>query len=348
MVIFLASCKRCPGAIVKRTKRSARIAAVALAFVAHYMLQDRPRPAVQSNASRSARFEGDGPATKIRVFYHLFTKSPAEEERVRQIVAEQFGHLDPTRHDTNVSVTSIGHPPSSLPRGAHVAERRDAGGEDRTLRAVWEHCRSSGRRDAKVVYLHSKGSYHATAANERLRDFVTRAALSPACADLPADCDVCSARMSPLPHPHTSGNMWLARCDYVARLFDPAARAEGALPDEMREDGPCRGRGRYLDEHWVHSHPSVRPCDLYPGPFAWAHRRVPEVGKWEAELRPAPRFKFREYVLPGMCMDEHPDTLSIVDFVKLRKQNYEMLYNITDLDESWWGWEFLQRSIADR
>lgn len=350
MVVFLILCKRCPEEIVRRTTRRARIVAVALAFVAGYLLRARPRPAVRGAAPPAAAPDEAGTAPKIRVFYNLFAKGPAEADRVRRIVAEQFAHLDPTLHDGDVAVTSIGHRLDALPPGARVAEHHAAGGEDLTLRAVWRYCRANPRPDVRVVYLHSKGSYHPTAANTRLRDFVTRAALSPACAALPDACDVCSARMSPLPHPHSSGNMWLARCDYVARLFDPAAALGGAgLPAAALEDGPCEGRGRYLGEHWVHSHPSVRPCDVYPGrEFTWAHLRVPAVGSWEGELRPAPRFRFAEYVLPGMCMDEHPETLSILDFVDLRKQNYAMLYNITDLDESWWGWEFLQRSITAR
>ena len=47
-----------------------------------------------------------------------------------------------------------------------------------------------------------------------------------------------------------------------------------------------------------------------------------------------------------MCMDEYPETLRINDFLEVRKQNYELLYNITELEEEWWGWEFLRRSIV--
>ena len=35
------------------------------------------------------------------------------------------------------------------------------------------------------------------------------------------NCNVCSARFSPLPHFHTSGNMWVADCFYVWKLIDP-------------------------------------------------------------------------------------------------------------------------------
>jgi hypothetical protein len=28
----------------------------------------------------------------------------------------------------------------------------------------------------------------------------------------------------------------------------------------------CYATGRYAAEHWAYSHPSVRPCDVYPSP----------------------------------------------------------------------------------
>ncbi|KAL7540337.1 hypothetical protein ACHAXR_011541 [Thalassiosira sp. AJA248-18] len=343
---------RCSEVVVTRTKRSVRIIFVALVFVASYFLLDQLHPVLVLDSvqysNTSAMIHHDAPKSKIHIFYNLFTKSSEDEERVRRIVDEQFGHIDATLHDTNVSITSIGHKLSSIPNNSFIKEHYNEGGEDLTLHAVWQYCKANNHKHAKVVYLHSKGSFHPNESNHRLRNFVTQGALSAECANLPDTCNVCSSRMSPLPHPHTSGNMWLARCDYIAQLIDPLALKDGKLPNKFHEDNPCKGRGRYLGEHWVHSHPSVMPCDLYPGKeFTWAHLRVPS-GDLRKELRRAPRFRFDEYVLPGMCLSEHPETLSINDFVELRKQNYEMLYNITDLEESWWGWEFLQRSIASR
>ncbi|KAL7549812.1 hypothetical protein ACHAWF_013066 [Thalassiosira exigua] len=359
----LARCRRCPELIVSRTRRSVRIVSAACLFAASYLLLLDPggddvrlrrtttgpyyAPPSSSDESDRRPPPPDDDA-KVRIFYNLFTKGPDDEARVRRIVEEQLSLLDPSRHDaTNVSVTSLGHPHASLPPGARIRERLDAGGEEVTLRAVWDHCRSNPRPDAKVAYLHSKGSYHPTSANVRLRAFATSGALSSECASLPPTCDVCSSRMSPLPHPHGSGNMWLARCDYVARLFDPASppRMAGERSKELDGDDPCAGTGRYLSEHWVHSHPSVRPCDLYPGKeFTWAHLHVPGRG-WKKELEAAPRFDFDAYVLPGSCMDERPETLRILDFVRMRREGYERWYNLTDLDEAWWGWDFLRRSI---
>lgn len=343
-----------------KTKRRKRILFVALIFVIGYLLGDLmrnrsdqytiPLSLLAENNNSSVEESRGGYDSKIHIFYNLFTKSALEEERVRHIVDEQFDHINPKLHDANISITSIGHQLSSIPTNSFINAHHDEGGEDLTLHTLWEYCKHNNHPNVKVVYLHSKGSYHPTESNHKLRNFVTRGALSQECANLPNNCNVCSSRMSPLPHPHTSGNMWLARCDYIAQLIDPLALKEGKLPEKFGEDNPCKGRGRYLGEHWVHSHPSVKPCDLYPGKeFTWAHLRVPPIdGDITKQLEVAPRFKFEEYVLPGMCMEDHPETLKIDDFVRLRKENYELLYNSSDLEEDWWGWKFLQRSIDGR
>ena len=367
---LITSCRSCPEIVVTRTTRIDRLILIALLFIATYLvdyklkiyhlaiqrqrLHSRGISSSYTNSSliinnHQQKNDITKSSSKIHIFYNLFTKSAQDEERVQSIIQEQFNLINPKYHNTNVSITSIGYKLSSIPNNVStITQHYNEGGEDLTLHALWKYCKANNHRNVKVVYLHSKGSYHPNESNHRLRNFVTQGALSTECANLPDTCNVCSSRMSPLPHPHTSGNMWLARCDYISKLIDPLAAKEGKLPSKIHEDNPCKGRGRYLGEHWVHSHPSVKPCDLYPGKeFTWAHLRVPQ-GNLQKELMKAPRFKFNEYVLPGMCMDKYPETLSSEDFVELRKQNYELLYNITNLDESWWGWEFLKRSMSNR
>jgi hypothetical protein len=122
---------------------------------------------------------------------------------------------------------------------------------------------------AKVVYLHSKGSFNPMEVNERLRRFQTRGELLEECANLPSSCNVCSSRMSPIPHPHPSWNMWLAKCDYVQKLTNLMTLKKKTK--ELRyspnngnkpRNNACIGKGRFAAEHWIHSHPSVMPCDL--------------------------------------------------------------------------------------
>lgn len=363
--VIVGSCSTYPEKVVTRTRRSHRIILVALIFVASYILGDilNDRSTVQRTNdtsllihSNSTIIENDGQHgntnSKIHIFYNLYTKGAEDEQRVRSIVEEQFNHINPAIHDTNVSITSIGYKLSSIPNNISISQHYNEGGEDLTLHAVWEYCKAKANNnnhhhhdDTKVIYMHSKGSYHPNENNNKLRNFVTQGALSSECATLPHNCNVCSSRMSPLPHPHSSGNMWLARCDYISKLINPLAAKEGQLPPLIHEDNPCKGRGRYLGEHWVHSHPTVLPCDLYPGKeFTWAHLRVP-TGTLQKDLMVAPRFTFQKYVLPGMCMEEYPETLRLEDFIMLRKQNYKLLYNVTELEEDWWGWTFLKRTV---
>jgi hypothetical protein len=158
----------------------------------------------------------DPPGVTTNVFFNVFTKNAADEERVQSIIDEQLSFLIPGEH--KVSITSIGHRLSKLPNET-IRQHYTEANEGMTLHAIWDYCNSNNNHDTKIVYLHSKGSYHDTAENKALRMFLTKGALSKECANLPDACNVCSSRFSPLPHAHTPGNMWLARCDYVAELI---------------------------------------------------------------------------------------------------------------------------------
>lgn len=290
---------------------------------------------------------GGGAADRtIPVFYNVFTQAAADGPQVRAIVDEQLARLRP-EHD--VRVRAIGAAPSLPPR-ARLVRHDAAGTEVDTLDLLWEHCQDPAQAARKVVYLHSKGSYHPSLKNRRLRRFLTRGALSRECAALPDTCDVCSSRMSPVPHPHTSGNMWLARCDYVRRLARPSlfrtAMDQVANYTDIHEtpDGggrkglaenwsPCIGRGRFSAEHWIYSHPTVRPCDLSTSSYVWNYKFVPE---WEMEdalfdLRPAPRFALEQYRVWKTCGEWG---FSLRD----RLTEYRSLYGEAP-SASWWGWK---------
>ena len=81
-----------------------------------------------------------------------------------------------------------------------------------------------------VVDVHSKGSYHPHEFQDQWRDYVTAGALSQECRLMPEHCNMCSSRMSPVPYPHTPGNMWAARCGYISELMDPKAGSYPRLP----------------------------------------------------------------------------------------------------------------------
>jgi hypothetical protein len=205
----------------------------------------------------------------------------------------------------------------------------DKASEEVTLHSLWEHCRENP--SDKVIYLHSKGSFTVKRENDLLRKFLTQGALSKECADLPLTCNVCSSRMSPIPHPHTSGNMWLARCDYVSKLMDPHTFA-AAMKQIGAEVVPwCRGSGRYAAEHWIHSHPAARPCDLHTDPaFVWDYSPLPE-NEFPMELKPAPRYPLAVYVKNQCGKDGQ--------LLQQRLDEYQKLYQVAPTG-AWWGWDF--------
>lgn len=211
------------------------------------------------NVSADVLVPGDMPASPDQrvvedpltpVFYNLYIAKNKDVSRVKSIANEQFALLRPAQQ---VFIRSVGVP---VDLGNATTVRHDAkGSKMETLGLLWRHCQSHA--DDKVVYIHSKGSFHDRGGvNGRLRQFLTRGALSKECSELPATCNVCSSRFSPVPHPHTPGNMWLARCHYVQKLMDPLlfeeamnklVYGEESRPSEV--PAYCIGRDRWSAEH---------------------------------------------------------------------------------------------------
>lgn len=326
----------------------ALILAAAFLFVTNYLLHSTitQNPKQASSEWFLSRAPPEAP-NLIKVFYNLFVARPEDTGRVLAIFNEQIQTIDPNIHDVNISINSIGHWIPYVPK-QYTIEHCAEGGEDMTLHSLWGYCKANNSSESKVVYLHSKGSYHPDENNSRLRRFLTEGALSEECANSPNNCDVCSSRMSTHPHPHTSGNMWLARCSYINKLIDPYTLREGKLPNIYNKDNGCMGFGRYFFEHWVYSHPTVRPCDLYPGKeYTWAYENIPGVN-FVKELKLAPRFEFQVFIdllihNYWYCRNDK-SSQSMRSFLKSRKWSYRQLYNITVLPESWYLWDFLNGS----
>ena len=272
---------------------------------------------------------------RIPVFYNVFSPSSDDVPFVKSIVEEQMGMSLP-RHE--FWVRSIGSS-FEIPNTKLLRQTND-GDEVETLELIWQHCNEFP--SDKVVYIHSKGSFHYNEDNNRLRRFLTRGALSEECADLPDTCNVCSTRMSPMPHPHTSGNMWLARCEYVKRLPQPSKFEElmSQHAEKMHiltEDcHSCFGLGRFSAEHWIHSHPSVKPCDLYSNKdFVADYEKTPEAD-YEMNLELAPRFEIDIYGGPPPCM--------FGQYQHYRLSEYRGLYGEdVVIPDDWYGWKLLKK-----
>ena len=281
----------------------------------------------------------------VAVFYNVFASKIEDLDYVmHDIVKEQMHMINPKLHD--VYVRSIGMPfsfefllnqgnPSKGDLSITRIQHDSTGNEVGTLKLLWDYCNLNPERS--VVYLHSKGSFSRKKSNDQLRKFLTRGALSEECANIPNSCNVCSSRFSPVPHPHTSGNMWLAKCSYVKNLIDPLKfeEAMNKLRTIRRKvTRACVGRGRFAAEHWIHSHPSVKPCDVSDDPsFVWEYQHIPKPD-FKIDLKPAPRFNLTTYFPPNkrFC-----GKFGLVKEDRLME--YRELYG-EEVPDSWWGIDF--------
>ncbi|KAI9028393.1 hypothetical protein DFJ74DRAFT_703371 [Hyaloraphidium curvatum] len=252
---------------------------------------------------------------KLYGFYNIFadrTRAPYAE-----IIADQLAVLNASGTWSmleRVFYNTFGPDGAEivLP-GAPKARRMKhlpAGDELETLGDLWDFCRADP--EAAVLYWHNKGSANPSPINGRFRKALDCAVLTPRCATLMEEYDVCSLRFSAVPYPHFTGNFFWARCDHVARLVDPRMMRDparlAAYGAAAREHGVDKclesyvGLGRYWAEAWVSSLPDFRPADcldartgpdyifagVYENSMAWANlgRACPSIAPgWTADPR---------------------------------------------------------------
>jgi len=271
----------------------------------------------------------------IKVFYNVYANPDDDVAilRAKYYVNEQMAELLP-KHQ--VFIRSIGK--QFEVEDATQIQHDEKGEEVGTLKFLWDHCRETDNPNEKVVYLHNKGSFHPSKENDLLRKWLTRAALSEECSNMPISCDVCSWRFSPLPHPHNSGNMWAARCNYIRKLINPVMfqTSMAQLYHDAGNDAWI-GTGRYAAEHWVHSHPTIQACDVSTSDYVWSYKDLPELHD-DFKLEAAPR-----YHLKGKSFRMARSRPQVITF-EHRWAEYKVLYNETP-PASWFGWKFYNDSI---
>jgi hypothetical protein len=229
------------------------------------------------------------------VFYNIFipsSKGRAGILNALRIVREQLDQIEASYAFTSlkenetltVYFTTIG---VYLPLMKQLCRNRQIrcqhighvsnGFEENTLEPLHEFCQ--GNPDFRVVYLHSKGSFHTQhGENERWRRHMTRAVVSSECLDPPQSCSVCGLLFSPVWTFFFPGNFWTAHCSHVNKLLPPRTFREKMteMVDKLFRLKEARlfdatlfpidtpgylGIGRYSSEHWIASHPDVIPCD---------------------------------------------------------------------------------------
>ena len=193
-----------------------------------------------------------------------------------------------------------------------------AGDEAVTLQRLHEYCVKNPLD--RAIYIHSKGTNTATRSNEVLRNVLMKAVMSTECVDMATSgnstCNsTCSAQLAALPFTAYVGNMWVAECAYVKKLippkdYEPAKQKihkdllnatkrignsrffevnldNGTMSFKLKETALWQinreswiGVARYAMEHWLGSHPDLKPCDV----FSQSDPGTPKIGYRAARL----------------------------------------------------------------
>eukprot|EP00428_Durinskia_dybowskii_P062988 CAMPEP_0170381380 /NCGR_PEP_ID=MMETSP0117_2-20130122/14379_1 /TAXON_ID=400756 /ORGANISM="Durinskia baltica, Strain CSIRO CS-38" /LENGTH=392 /DNA_ID=CAMNT_0010636949 /DNA_START=212 /DNA_END=1390 /DNA_ORIENTATION=- len=219
-------------------------------------------------------------------FYNIFAKGPHFESIVQEQIQMMtktglIEKLDAVYYQTSGDEGlqyKINH--TKFIHHAHVS----GGSELDTLESMYNYCQS--RPATKVLYLHTKGSFHASPANTKFRRLLDCFNLAPHCIQALDTYDTCGMRISPHPMPHYSGNFFWATCRHVKGLVDPSWYRTNdsfiAITDSLNE---CiASSGRYLAEAWVASAPVFKPADCLPvnvgSPYIWGYEfpaAIPET-----------------------------------------------------------------------
>jgi hypothetical protein len=158
------------------------------------------------------------------IFYNLFIVSEQNENynssHMQQIIEEQMMERNMSAPSSTVLYTLIGNNAkkwvttvnSLCGSQCQMREYLQEGDEVHTLQAMWNYCQiqdrsssnvdsNSNNNDQYVTYLHDKGSFHSTDANEQARRLGTKAALE--CRSLmqlyPRKCNVCTSEFHVIP-----------------------------------------------------------------------------------------------------------------------------------------------------
>lgn len=277
----------------------------------------------------------------VSVFYNVFNH---DTELTLPIVREQLATVRSSPISANITklyYVTIGksfHFPT-CPECHHLAHY-DEGQENQTLQHLYDYC--TANPSERVIYMHSKGSYHPSKANDKFRSFLMNV-FSEQCLQMSTlSCNTCSVRFSPLPHHHSPGNMWMAECQYINMLATPST-FEAAMGRLLQQAAAAHikpfpndiswavGSQRFSNEHWLHSHPSNSPCDLYENKYMWGYGMLPEHNnQWKPRLEHAPRFSLLEFDKKASYLKNNDS-----EVFQWRKFEWRYLYGHTMIPELW-------------
>ena len=145
------------------------------------------------------------------LFYNIYTSPDADLASSFNIVNEQLGARNNSKHpDLPLYYLTFGKDIGDIPcENCQHLDHNTTGDEIWTLSILHKFCQDNP--DKNVAYFHNKGSFHPSKQNDDLRHMHNKAVFSEECLFLKnptkkistCNCNICSARFSPLPHHHT-------------------------------------------------------------------------------------------------------------------------------------------------
>lgn len=314
------------------------------------------------------------------VFYHIYLP---HKRNVTHIIHEQLSTLQASYAAQSVDVLNVYFSVVGSDGGKEslideicqrfnrlrciLLDKSTAGNENLTLASMHEYCQN--HPDQSVLYFHSKGSFHDSAENQYWRRHLLSAITSADCLESVSHavkdefrdtCDVCGLQFYPVWAFFFPGNFFVSKCSYIAKLLPPQSFSEGLteVVSEMntlkaknllrtnlynpKKEGNL-GLGRYAWEHWVGSHPSIRPCDISPTANFRHWVKPQEEPNFEWSLAPrqdiwAPWYRIQTGKRKAVMVD---DSSRLHEYFLLPGLllKWTRLYQATPPADSWiWKW----------
>lgn len=172
------------------------------------------------------------------------------------------------------------------------------------------HCQTNPEHT--VVYLHTKGTgpnnHLKVYRNSIWRHYLTEAAMKPSCIEALQrkdtgryndTCDACGLQMYPIWTIFYPGNIFSARCSYIAKLLPllefrkrltelvMVTNSSGSWKHTLYSPRDCYlGTDRFANEAWIGSHPTGRFCDMSQSTTK-LYQFIKRKGKIEDDLHAA-------------------------------------------------------------
>lgn len=249
--------------------------------------------------------------TPVSVFYNVWL-SPDDSEKAdlgKKIIEEQIEQVAKSglanRTHVTLNIVTIGAPVdesflTDICGKNHLycihVKHYEKGFEMVTQQHLLEYCQVEENQSHTVSYIHTKGSFHSSAWQDKLRRKSMEPVLSDECLSLldGDTCNSCGGAFRIYWGPFYFANFWSAKCEYVKHLVSPNeietkmqeafdSKPKGMTINKYTKQIPASmGKNRFAAEIFIGTHPRLVPCEpsgiIQPGPPQYRSTQREEPG----------------------------------------------------------------------